>query len=111
MHFQKTLKDIVELQGVGLHNGLKVNLCLKPAEADSGIIFKRTDVDSEKSLIEANYKNYNNEVYVLPKELDEKVASLHLDKLGAKITKLTDEQAKYIGIGKNGPFKKDDYRY
>tara|TARA_Y100000590_G_scaffold57526_2_gene60579 strand:- start:21932 stop:23245 length:1314 start_codon:yes stop_codon:yes gene_type:complete len=58
-----------------------------------------------------NYKNYNNEVYVLPKELDEKVASLHLDKLGAKITKLTDEQAKYIGIGKNGPFKKDDYRY
>ncbi|MEC8996326.1 MAG: adenosylhomocysteinase [Pseudomonadota bacterium] len=58
-----------------------------------------------------NYKNYNNEVYVLPKELDEKVASLHLGKIGAKITKLTDEQAEYIGVNKKGPFKKDDYRY
>ena len=58
-----------------------------------------------------NNKNYNNEVYVLPKELDEKVATLHLEKLGVKITKLTDEQAKYIGTSKKGPFKKDDYRY
>ena len=58
-----------------------------------------------------NHKNYNNKVYVLPKELDEKVASLHLEKLGVKITKLSDEQAKYIGVNKNGPFKKDDYRY
>jgi len=58
-----------------------------------------------------NHKNYNNKVYVLPKELDEKVATLHLEKLGVKITKLSDEQAKYIGVNKNGPFKKDDYRY
>ena len=58
-----------------------------------------------------NNKNYNNEVYVLPKELDEKVATLHLEKLGVKITKLTDEQAKYISTSKKGPFKKDDYRY
>ena len=56
-----------------------------------------------------NHKNYNNKVYVLPKELDEKVATLHLEKLGVKITKLSDEQAKYIGVNKNGPFKKDDY--
>jgi adenosylhomocysteinase len=48
---------------------------------------------------------------VLPKHLDEKVALLHLDKLDAKITALTDEQAEYIGVGKNGPFKKDTYRY
>lgn len=58
-----------------------------------------------------NHKNYSNKIYVLPKSLDEKVAALHLEKLGAKVTKLTDEQAKYIGVNKKGPFKKDDYRY
>ncbi len=58
-----------------------------------------------------NHTNYEKEVYVLPKHLDEKVALLHLDKLDAKITNLTDEQAEYIGVGKNGPFKKDTYRY
>ena len=50
-------------------------------------------------------------VYVLPKELDEKVAALHLDKLGAKLTKLTEDQAKYLGIPQNGPFKPEHYRY
>ena len=50
-------------------------------------------------------------ISAVPKELDEKVASLHLEKLGVKITKLSDEQAKYIGVNKNGPFKKDNYRY
>ena len=54
---------------------------------------------------------YKNEVYVLPKHLDEKVAMLHLAKLGAKLTTLKDEQAKYIGVDKNGPFKPDYYRY
>ena len=58
-----------------------------------------------------NHSKYEKEVYVLPKHLDEKVALLHLDKLDAKITTLTDEQAEYIGVGKNGPFKKDTYRY
>ena len=58
-----------------------------------------------------NHTKYEKEVYVLPKHLDEKVALLHLDKLDAKITTLTDEQAEYIGVGKNGPFKKDTYRY
>ena len=58
-----------------------------------------------------NHSKYDKEVYVLPKHLDEKVALLHLDKLDAKITNLTDEQAEYIGVGKNGPFKKDTYRY
>ena len=58
-----------------------------------------------------NYKNYEKQVYVLPKHLDEKVALLHLDKLDAKITKLTDEQAEYIGVNNDGPFKKDTYRY
>jgi adenosylhomocysteinase len=50
-------------------------------------------------------------VHVLPKELDEEVARLHLGKLGAKLTKLTQEQAAYLGIPKDGPFKPDWYRY
>ena len=58
-----------------------------------------------------NYKNYLNEVYTLPKSLDEKVAQLHLDKVGAKLTKLSEKQAKYIGVKEQGPFKTDQYRY
>jgi adenosylhomocysteinase len=58
-----------------------------------------------------NHKNYKNEVYVLPKELDEKVAMLHLEKVGAKLSKLSKSQADYIGVSPSGPFKKDDYRY
>merc|ERR1712062_94437 len=56
-------------------------------------------------------KKYKNEVYLLPKALDEKVAALHLPALGANLTKLTKEQADYIGVGENGPFKGDHYRY
>ncbi len=58
-----------------------------------------------------NPDNYQNEVYVLPKTLDEEVARLHLDKVGAKLTRLTEEQAKYIGVPAQGPFKPDYYRY
>jgi adenosylhomocysteinase len=58
-----------------------------------------------------NHKKYQNNVYVLPKHLDEKVAYLHLDKLGAKLTKLSDDQADYLNINKKGPFKPDHYRY
>ncbi len=54
---------------------------------------------------------YKNEVYVLPKHLDEKVARLHLDKLGARLTALSDEQASYIGVTPQGPFKPEHYRY
>ena len=59
----------------------------------------------------AHGENYKNEVYVLPKHLDEKVAELHLAKLNVKLTELTDEQAAYIGVDKHGPFKSDHYRY
>jgi adenosylhomocysteinase len=58
-----------------------------------------------------NGDEYKNEVYVLPKHLDEKVARLHLDRIGAKVTELTDEQAKYIGVDKQGPYKPEHYRY
>jgi adenosylhomocysteinase len=54
---------------------------------------------------------YDNEVFVLPKHLDEKVAALHLEKLGVKLTKLTPKQAAYIGVSPQGPFKPDHYRY
>merc|ERR1712008_43096 len=56
-------------------------------------------------------KAYKNDVYLLPKALDEKVANLHLPALGAEMTKLTKTQADYIGVGENGPFKPDTYRY
>jgi adenosylhomocysteinase len=58
-----------------------------------------------------NHSKYDKKVYVLPKHLDEKVARLHLDKLGAKLTKLTPEQAGYIGVPVEGPFKSEHYRY
>jgi len=58
-----------------------------------------------------NIDNYENKVYMLPKHLDEKVAKLHLDKIGVELTELTDDQAKYIGVNKNGPYKPDYYRY
>ncbi len=50
-------------------------------------------------------------VYTLPKKLDEEVAMLHLDRLGAKLTKLTQEQADYLGLSVDGPFKPEHYRY
>lgn len=58
-----------------------------------------------------NRDQYKNEVYVLPKHLDEAVARLHLDKIGVKLTTLTEEQAAYIGVSQEGPFKPESYRY
>lgn len=58
-----------------------------------------------------NHEKYENKVYFLPKELDEKVARLHLSKIGAKLTTLTEEQAKYLGLSVEGPFKPSHYRY
>ena len=58
-----------------------------------------------------NPTKYQKKVYTLPKALDEKVARLHLDKIGVKLTKLSDKQATYIGLPVNGPYKTDQYRY
>ncbi|MFM9074099.1 MAG: adenosylhomocysteinase, partial [Bacteroidota bacterium] len=55
--------------------------------------------------------NYKNEVYTLPKHLDEKVARLHLKKIGIQLEDLTPKQASYIGVNQEGPFKADGYRY
>jgi adenosylhomocysteinase len=59
----------------------------------------------------AHGENYEKKVYVLPKYLDEKVARLHLDALGVKLTVLSDRQAAYIGVPVEGPYKVDHYRY
>ena len=65
-----------------------------------------------KTIAQNNVTNrYPVGVYVLPKHLDEKVARLQLTKLGAMLTELTDKQARYIGVGKEGPYKSDTYRY
>jgi adenosylhomocysteinase len=61
--------------------------------------------------LQANADSYEKKVYVLPKHLDEKVARLHLDKLGVQLTELTPKQAEYIGIPADGPYKPDMYRY
>merc|ERR1712066_626259 len=66
---------------------------------------------AQLDLLKSKEKGYKNDVYLLPKELDEKVASLHLPALGAELTTLTQEQADYIGVKTNGPFKGDTYRY
>ncbi len=58
-----------------------------------------------------NIENYKNEVYMLPKYLDEKVAKLHLAKIGVELTELREDQAKYIGVKKEGPYKPEYYRY
>ena len=59
----------------------------------------------------SNSDNYKNEVYMLPKHLDEKVAKLHLEKLGVELEELTNDQADYIGVKREGPFKPSYYRY
>ena len=61
--------------------------------------------------IELFNNKYELGVYVLPKHLDEKVARLHLEKIGAKLTKLTPEQSEYLGVPVEGPFKPENYRY
>jgi adenosylhomocysteinase len=58
-----------------------------------------------------NRSSYKPQVYVLPKKLDEEVARLHLEKIGVKLTRLTEKQADYIGVPVEGPFKAEHYRY
>ena len=62
MRLQKTIREPIEFKGVGLHNGVNVNLRLKPAEENFGIKFKRVDVDSDKNIIEASYKNVSSAI-------------------------------------------------
>jgi UDP-3-O-[3-hydroxymyristoyl] N-acetylglucosamine deacetylase len=87
--FQRTIKEFIQLEGVGLHNGIKVNLTLSPAEVNSGIVFKRTDVDNTKNLIEANYKNVSSPV------LCTKIKNLH----GVSVSTIEHLMAAFYGEG------------
>jgi adenosylhomocysteinase len=94
-----------------LARGRLVNLGC--ANGHPSFVMSTSFTNQTLAQIELFTKNgeYKNDVYVLPKHLDEKVAALHLDKLGVKLTKLTAKQAEYLGVGVEGPFKPDHYRY
>ena len=94
-----------------LADGRLINLCC--ASGHHSLVMSNSFTNQTLAQIELfqNGDNYNNEVYVLPKHLDEKVARLHLGRIGAKLTVLTDEQAAYIGVKKEGPYKPEHYRY
>ena len=86
---QQTLKNSIQLEGVGLHSGVNVNVLIKPADPDTGIIFKRTDVESSRSVIEANYKN------VSSSELCTKIKNSH----GIAVSTIEHLMAAFYGEG------------
>ena len=107
--------DLVEFpdgkQIIILAKGRLVNLGC--ATGHPSFVMSSSFTNQTLAQIELFTKNdqYKNEVYVLPKHLDEKVAALHLEKLGVKLTKLSPKQASYIGVSTEGPFKPEHYRY
>ncbi|MEM8855928.1 MAG: adenosylhomocysteinase, partial [Pseudomonadota bacterium] len=107
--------DLIEFPGgkrmILLSEGRLVNL--GNATGHPSFVMSASFANQTLAQIELwqNGGKYENKVYVLPKHLDEKVAELHLAKLGAKLTQLTEEQASYIGVDGNGPFKTEQYRY
>jgi adenosylhomocysteinase len=116
-HTKDTIKPQVDIYNVDGHDviilaeGRLVNLgCATghPSFVMSNSFSNQTLAQIELWL---NHKNYENKVYVLPKHLDEKVARLHLAKIGVELEELTTAQAEYLGIGKEGPFKAEHYRY
>jgi adenosylhomocysteinase len=107
VHFPKGNRIILLSQGRLVNLG---NATGHPSFVMSASFTNQTLAQVELFSNAGNGK-YKNEVYVLPKTLDEKVARLHLAKLGVKLTKLKDEQASYIGVTKEGPYKPDYYRY
>ena len=116
-HTKDTIKPQVDLYNVDgkdiiiLAEGRLVNLGC--ATGHPSFVMSASFTNQTLAQIELwnNASNYKNEVYVLPKHLDEKVARLHLGKIGVKLEVLSDAQAAYLGIPKEGPFKSDMYRY
>ena len=116
-HTKKEIKPQVDLYSVNgndiivLAEGRLVNLGC--ATGHPSFVMSNSFTNQVLAQIELwkNSSNYENKVYTLPKHLDEKVAQLHLDKLGVELTVLNDIQSKYIGVQKEGPFKSDHYRY
>ena len=116
-HTKKEIKPQVDLYTVNgndivvLAEGRLVNLGC--ATGHPSFVMSNSFTNQVLAQIELwNYSSkYENKVYTLPKHLDEKVAKLHLEKLGVELTTLNDIQSKYIGVDKEGPYKSDDYRY
>ncbi|MBN8685693.1 MAG: adenosylhomocysteinase [Chitinophagales bacterium] len=116
-HTKDTVKPQVDIYNVDGHDviilaeGRLVNLGC--ATGHPSFVMSNSFSNQTLAQIELwnNHKNYENKVYVLPKHLDEKVARLHLAKIGVELDELSDAQAEYLGITKAGPFKSDLYRY
>ncbi|MEO5594957.1 MAG: adenosylhomocysteinase [Chitinophagaceae bacterium] len=116
-HTKDTIKpqvDIYNIEGkevIILAEGRLVNLGC--ATGHPSFVMSNSFTNQTLAQIElwTNYKSYENKVYVLPKHLDEKVARLHLSKIGVVLDELTTEQSEYLGIPKAGPFKPEHYRY
>ena len=116
-HTKKEIKPQVDLYTVNgndivvLAEGRLVNLGC--ATGHPSFVMSNSFTNQVLAQIELwnHSSKYDNKVYTLPKHLDEKVAKLHLEKLGVELTTLDDIQSKYIGVDKEGPYKSDDYRY
>ena len=117
-HSKTTIKPQVELfnlengnEIIVLAEGRLVNLGC--ATGHPSFVMSNSFTNQTLAQIELwnNYKDYDNKVYMLPKHLDEKVAKLHLQHLGVELEELTEDQAKYIGVNRKGPFKPEYYRY
>jgi adenosylhomocysteinase len=116
-HTKDTVKPQVDIYNVDGHDviilaeGRLVNLGC--ATGHPSFVMSNSFSNQTLAQIELwqNHKNYENKVYVLPKHLDEKVARLHLAKIGVVLEELTEAQASYLGISKEGPFKAEHYRY
>src|ERR1700740_1783400 len=116
-HTKDTIKPQVDLYNIDgkeiilLAEGRLVNLGC--ATGHPSFVMSNSFTNQVLAQIELwhNHKNYENKVYVLPKHLDEKVARLHLAKIGVELEELSQDQANYLGINKNGPFKPEHYRY
>lgn len=116
-HTKDTIKPQVDLYNIDgndiivLAEGRLVNLGC--ATGHPSFVMSNSFTNQTLAQIELwnNHTNYENKVYVLPKHLDEKVARLHLAKIGVELDELTDAQSAYLGIPKNGPFKSEMYRY
>ena len=116
-HTKKEIKPQVDLYSISgndiivLAEGRLVNLGC--ATGHPSFVMSNSFTNQVLAQIELwNYsEKYENKVYTLPKQLDEKVAKLHLEKLGVELTELNNIQSEYIGVEKNGPYKSDSYRY
>jgi len=116
-HTKDTIKPQVDIYNVDgkdiiiLAEGRLVNLGC--ATGHPSFVMSNSFTNQTLAQIELwkNHKNYDNKVYVLPKHLDEKVAYLHLAKIGVELDELTAPQSEYLGISKTGPFKPEHYRY